>query len=676
MRSTMMQRFGPPLTMLALSLASFSQQGTSPGTASGLPDTQEGQNLYALPGNCSTCHQLDGQGIPGAIPPLAKSLWVTEDADRLIKICLKGLEGEILVSTKKFIGSMPPQANTSDEDLAKILSYVRNAWGNKASAITAGDIGRVKKELGQKGYSLDDLLDEHPFDHQQKHVNGKYSPEDARSYLDTSQPVVLRTFMPDASPAAFAVSIPGGQYYCWDAGACRLSYAWSLGGFVSNNKSHWEGNGKKVARFKGLPYYRRATKGYDGKKRETLDRADEGSPIYSFVGNENFPFRIGLDSEEFAVSFRGYRLVDGLPEFMYDFGPYRITEYVKLNEARDGIVQHFTVNTDRPVRLSLSANESKPTLLSGPPTRCIISSDAGRLKSGVLELSAAEAQSFSVAYKEIREDTSAKKVWSDPDRAYAEHKAFPLMGDYRTNFRQEKGAPKVVNYAYQVAAMGDTQFLLSKREQGKVVSKPEIRVVGLEKLMPILEPLRKEARHNRYLGTAPADGADIIFAEQRTRLFSGGDVFRGLLYPPVQTEKKYGAFKMHLEFRTPYQPYSMPGDQGRGNSGVFIRKGIEIQILDSYGLDYDESNLPFKPQSHSDQWCGSIYGKHSASVNACAPPLQWQSLDVDCSSESLTVRLNGVVIHKGVAIPAGEGVIRLQDHGCPVSYRNFWILEK
>ena len=105
-----------------------------------------GQRLYESV--CFACHQKDGQGLPPAFPPLAKSDYLMADRDRAIRIVIAGLQGEIVVNGKKYVGVMPAQA-LADDDVANVLTYVRNAWGNSDDAITRDDVARVRASLGQ-----------------------------------------------------------------------------------------------------------------------------------------------------------------------------------------------------------------------------------------------------------------------------------------------------------------------------------------------------------------------------------------------------------------------------------------------------------------------------------------------------------------------------------------------
>ncbi len=96
---------------------------------------------------CFVCHQIDGQGIPGQIPPLAGSDFLMADKDRSIRAVLQGLTGEVVVNGKKFNGVMTPLNNLSDPEIANVLTYVRNNFGNAGDAVKSEDVRRLRSEM-------------------------------------------------------------------------------------------------------------------------------------------------------------------------------------------------------------------------------------------------------------------------------------------------------------------------------------------------------------------------------------------------------------------------------------------------------------------------------------------------------------------------------------------------
>lgn len=119
------------------------------------PQMSAGKEVYtkigAGGGGCVTCHQPSGLGVPAAFPPLAASDWVKGDKERLIKISLFGLMGEIEVNGVKYNGAMPapgtPPGSLTDQQIADVLTFIRNSWGNSASAISASEVQEVRDSL-------------------------------------------------------------------------------------------------------------------------------------------------------------------------------------------------------------------------------------------------------------------------------------------------------------------------------------------------------------------------------------------------------------------------------------------------------------------------------------------------------------------------------------------------
>ena len=95
----------------------------------------DGAQVYA--GKCAACHQASGAGLAGIFPPLAASPWVTGSEQRLVQILLHGIQGPLDVLGTTYNGLMPSWKMLSDGELAAVATYVRAAFGNQASAITA-----------------------------------------------------------------------------------------------------------------------------------------------------------------------------------------------------------------------------------------------------------------------------------------------------------------------------------------------------------------------------------------------------------------------------------------------------------------------------------------------------------------------------------------------------------
>ena len=104
-----------------------------------------GQALFES--NCAACHQPTGQGIPGAFPPLAGSDFLLADKQRAIETVIQGRTGPITVNGQEFNALMPPMGHLEDEQIAAILSYVLNAWGNDGGKVTEDEVEAVRERL-------------------------------------------------------------------------------------------------------------------------------------------------------------------------------------------------------------------------------------------------------------------------------------------------------------------------------------------------------------------------------------------------------------------------------------------------------------------------------------------------------------------------------------------------
>ncbi|MBC5826212.1 MAG: cytochrome b N-terminal domain-containing protein, partial [Candidatus Eremiobacteraeota bacterium] len=98
-----------------------------------------GQTVYAT--NCASCHNANGQGLPGTFPPLAGNTFVTGDAGKVINVLQHGLVGAINVNGKQFNGAMPAwQSKLSPAEIAAVITYIRSTWGNKAAPVTEAQV--------------------------------------------------------------------------------------------------------------------------------------------------------------------------------------------------------------------------------------------------------------------------------------------------------------------------------------------------------------------------------------------------------------------------------------------------------------------------------------------------------------------------------------------------------
>ena len=247
----------------------------------------------------------------------------------------------------------------------------------------------------------------------------------------------------------------------------------------------------------------------------------------------------------------------------------------------------------------------------------------------------------------------------------------------------------------QVVALGDGEFSVVSYRGGL----PEAGWDGKERqsaqydrddVKELVSTWKKVERTSPTLGARPPAGGTILFdgsPESLEKHWKRGArrTDDGLLKEGCTSVETFRDFTLHLEFRLPYMPKAR--GQGRGNSGVYFQGRYETQVLDSFGLE------------GTDHECGGFYLIKAPAVNACLPPLVWQTYDVDftaarwdeqrhkTANARLTVRLNGILIHQDVEMPNATtaaplpegpepGPIYLQDHGNPVRYRNIWVLPR
>jgi ubiquinol-cytochrome c reductase cytochrome b subunit len=117
--------------------------GTSGGSTSvTAPNAGTGSTVYTT--NCSGCHGANGEGTASVAPPLAGNDFVTGDPKKVITVVANGLNGKITVKGQDWNGTMPPWKGTlSNQQIAGVVTYIRSAWGNKASAVSQADVAKV-----------------------------------------------------------------------------------------------------------------------------------------------------------------------------------------------------------------------------------------------------------------------------------------------------------------------------------------------------------------------------------------------------------------------------------------------------------------------------------------------------------------------------------------------------
>ncbi|HWT06022.1 MAG TPA: c-type cytochrome, partial [Xanthomonadales bacterium] len=114
---------------------------TSGSTAKGTTPVSAGNGASVYSTNCIGCHGDKGQGVAGQFPPLAGNPFVTGDPKPVIGVLLKGLNGKVDVNGQSYNQVMPPWKGTlTNAQIADVITYIRNAWGNKASTVTEAQV--------------------------------------------------------------------------------------------------------------------------------------------------------------------------------------------------------------------------------------------------------------------------------------------------------------------------------------------------------------------------------------------------------------------------------------------------------------------------------------------------------------------------------------------------------
>lgn len=302
---------------------------------------------------------------------------------------------------------------------------------------------------------------------------------------------------------------------------------------------------------------------------------------------------------------------------------------------------------------------------------------------------------------------AAEEIYTDPANVPAD---YAVQGEYQGVLSADGETTK---FGLQVIALGDQKFdavgyhgglpgdgwdqkkkirATGETKDGVTVLKADAGTATISDGVAVIRDtdgkevgkLKKVERKSPTLGAKPPEGALVLFDGSTAEHFVRGKIVMGnLLAADVESKARFGDHVMHLEFRTPFKPKAR--GQARGNSGVYLQSRYECQVLDSFGLEGKNNE------------CGGIYSIAEPIVNACFPPLTWQTYDIEftaakwkdgkkVSNARTTIRHNGIVIHDDLELPHGtpgkhpegenpEGLY-LQGHGNPVVYRNIWVVQK
>jgi hypothetical protein len=327
-------------------------------------------------------------------------------------------------------------------------------------------------------------------------------------------------------------------------------------------------------------------------------------------------------------------------------------------------------------------------------------------------------------------------AYTDAARALAESPAFGVQGEYIGTVTGSGGA--TMPAGLQVVATGDNtvQLVLHRGglpgagSDGRNTTMATARVDGnnlhvlsggLDRIVrtgdtltahrgsTVAWTMKRTERTSPTLGAPAPAGAVVLFDGTNTDAFEDGRMTPDrLLTEGTKTRQSFRDFSLHLEFQLPYKPTVFPGDQDRGNSGLYIFDRYEVQVIDSFGLHYYDADTwsaaferdwNHRPPSRFTQWGGSLYLTRPPDIAMNLPPLTWQTYDIEftaprfsadgqkTSNARITLRHNGVLVHDNVELRTGtgaggkrpeiaEGPLVLQDHTNPVRFRNIWLVPR
>jgi nitrite reductase (NO-forming) len=131
------------------SLAQVAEASNARATGTLTKEQQIEAGKAHFAGTCATCHQANGEGMPGVFPPLAKSDLIAKDPKHPIDIVLHGLSGKVTVNGTDYNSVMPPMNQLSDDEVANIVTYVLNSWGNPGGQVSVEEVKAARAKGGK-----------------------------------------------------------------------------------------------------------------------------------------------------------------------------------------------------------------------------------------------------------------------------------------------------------------------------------------------------------------------------------------------------------------------------------------------------------------------------------------------------------------------------------------------
>lgn len=129
------------------STVSFAQTKYKPTSAKARLNAAIARGGKVYVQNCLSCHQADGAGVQNMNPPLIKTTYVLGDKTKLITIVLKGFNEDVEINDQTFSNTMAPHDFMTDQQIADVLTYVRNSFTNKASRVTVAEVKKVRASV-------------------------------------------------------------------------------------------------------------------------------------------------------------------------------------------------------------------------------------------------------------------------------------------------------------------------------------------------------------------------------------------------------------------------------------------------------------------------------------------------------------------------------------------------
>jgi hypothetical protein len=280
-----------------------------------------------------------------------------------VKLLGRGEGGLSCISCHDFHGEKPP-GDIRGPDMTEMSARIRADWMRR----WLRDPGRIQPGTAMPSYfselsgargeqMIAEIVGTLAGGKGMPMPEGLSDPAQQYLLLVRNEPIVFRTFIQDSSPRSIAVGLPGAQNYVFDAESCRFRYAWR-GDFL-DVKPVWSDRGGGKAKILGVKYY--------------------AVPDWQ-------PIRIGTPEKEPKARFRGYRLVNGLPEFGCELDGVVVRETINASAQGDGLIRRFEI--DSPGREVWFVTTGNPQV----EVKC----SAGPLANGRVKVSSGESARFDV----------------------------------------------------------------------------------------------------------------------------------------------------------------------------------------------------------------------------------------------------------------------------------------